>query len=220
MNRALTVFIVLMGIIFGASTQGRAQGEADLPDPKIAFLKSLAVPGWGHYYVNKSNWTRGRYHLAAEATLILSYFGFSIHSNNLQQNWYSYGRSEAGVPIEGRSRRFQLAVGNFDNLQAYNDYQLRSRHWNELFEDTPKNRWNWDSQAERLRYDDLRSRFEQIDQQLPALLALMAVNRVISGISAYNRAQKRAEQSSVTSSVYLSPYQAAGGVVANVKVEF
>jgi hypothetical protein len=192
----------------------------DLPDPKVAFLKSLAVPGWGHYYVNQSDWRRGQYHLAAEAALVLSYIGFSIHSNNLQQNWYAYSRAEAGISIEDRSRRLQLAVGDFNSLEAYNDYQLRSRNWDQLFADIPENRWSWSGDAERSEYNGLRSRFETIDQQLPALLALMAVNRVISGISAYNRAQKRIESNSVRSSLYLSPYQFSSGLVANVKVEF
>ena len=202
-----------------AASVGCAQSDIKRSDPKVAFLKSLAVPGWGHYYVNKSNWSRGQYHLAADAALVLSYLGFSVHSNNLQQNWYAYGRTEAGVSIKDRSRRFQLAVGDFDNLQAYNDYQLRNRQWDRLFANTAENRWNWQNEAERARYDDLRSRFEKIDQQLPALLVLMAVNRLISGISAYNRAQKQAENA-VQSTVYLSPYQVAGGFVANVKVDF
>lgn len=180
----------------------------------------MVLPGWGHYYVDHANWTRGKYHLAAEAAVILSYLGLSVHSNNVQQNWYAYGRSEAGVPIEGRSRRFQLAVGSFSSLQAYNDYQLRSRHWDRLFADTPENRWSWSSQQERSKYNNLRSRFERIDQQLPALLGLMAVNRIISGISAYNRARKKASKQSVTSSVYLSPYRFNSGIVANVRIGF
>lgn len=219
MIRVLSVLLCCVVITVGTISQSHAQSDSQLPNPKIAFLKSLAVPGWGHYYVNKSSWSRGQYHLAAEATFILSYLGFSVHSNNVQQNWYAYGKSEAGVQIEGRSRRFQLAVGDFKNLQAHNDYQLRSRQWDQLFADVPENRWNWDSSADRFEYDDLRSRFERIDQQLPALLALMAVNRVISGISAYNRAQQRAEKT-VQSSVYLSPYQFSSGIVANLKVQF
>jgi len=202
-----------------AASVGYAQPDIEQSDPKVAFLKSLAVPGWGHYYVNKSNWSRGQYHLAAEAVLVLSYLGFSVHSNNLQENWHAYGRSEAGVSIKDRSRGFQLAVGDFDNLQAYNDYQLRNRQWDRLFANTAENRWNWENEAERSRYDELRSQFEQIDRQLPALLALMAVNRVISGISAYNRAQKQ-DENAVQSTVYLSPYHVAGGFVANVKVDF
>lgn len=220
MKSLLSLLLFLLVFTVEVISQPNLETERELPDPKIAFLKSMVVPGWGHYYVDKSNWTRGQYHLAAEAALVLSYIGFSIHSNNLQQNWYAYGQAEAGVPIEDRSRNFQLAVGDFNNLEAYNDYQLRSRNWDQLFADTPENRWSWSGEAERSEYNDLRSRFETIDQQLPALLALMAVNRIISGISAYNRAQKRIESGGVTSSLYLSRYRFSSGVVANLKVQF
>jgi len=204
----------------GAISQSANKTVAHSPDPKIAFLKSMVLPGWGHYYVDHSHWNRGKYHMAADAVLILSYLGLSIHSNDLRQNWYSYGNAEAGVPIKGRSRKFQIAVGNFENLQSYNDYQARSRNWDQLFADTPENRWHWNSKLARSKYNDLRSRFEQIDNQLPALLVLMAVNRVISGISAYNRAQKYNGSQNMTSSIYLTPYQGTQGVVANFKFEF
>lgn len=216
----LTCLILLVIVVSGISAQDLNNSEAHLPDPKVAFLKSMALPGWGHYYVDESNWIRGQYHLAAEAGLILGYLGLSVHSNNLQQNWSSYGQHKAGVQIRGRSRNFQLAVGDFNSLKDYNDYQLRSRNWDQLFEDTPENRWNWSSNRERSKYNDLRSRFERIDQQLPALLAMMAVNRIISGISAYNRANKRLESGSLRSSVYLSPYHFSDGVVANIKIDF
>lgn len=189
------------------------------PDPKIAFIRSLAFPGWGHYYVNKSNWTRGKYHLGAEAGLVLSFLGLHIHSNNLQQNWYGYARTEAGINIEGRNRSLQLAVGDFNNLSSYNDYQARSRNWDQFIEDTPENRWSWDSETERSRYNNLRNRFENIDQQLPALIGLMVVNRVVSAISAYNRARKMSSQSTAAS-FYLSPSYQSSAVVANLKVSF
>lgn len=222
MKCTLSVLICLWGFTTGAVSQPTAQAENDAaPNPKIAFLRSMVLPGWGHYYVDHSHWNRGKYHLAADAILILSYLGLSIHSNDIQRNWYSYGKAEAGVPIEGRSRHFQLAVGNFDNLQAYNDYQARNRNWNQLFEDTPENRWNWNSADRRARYNNLHDRFDRIDQQLPALLVLMAVNRLISGISAYNRARKRQEEShTISSSLYLSPYEANQGIIANLKLRF
>lgn len=209
--------VLLLIITFVAANADRSWAQH--PDPKVAFLKSMAVPGWGHYHVDHNNWRRGQYHLAADLVLILSYAGFSIHSNNLQQNWYAYGRQQAGVTIEGRSRQFQLAVENFDNLEAYNDYQARSRNWDQIFDDVPQNRWQWSGREQRLQYRDLRTRFEQIDQQLPALLGLMVVNRVISGISAYNRAQKK-QDSKVSSSLYLSPYHRTDGLVANLRIKF
>lgn len=215
-----TLILLLVFVIMTDMSAQPISDSAEFPNPKLAFLKSMVAPGWGHYYVDQSNWTRGQYHLAAEAGFILSYLGFSIHSNNLQQNWFAYGRHEAGVRIEDRSRRFQLAVGDFNNLDAYNDYQLRSRNWDQLFAETHQNQWSWSSDQERAKYNNLRSRFERIDQQLPALLAMMAVNRIFSGVSAYNRAKKRVESDAVTSSLYLSPYQSAEGFVANLKVDF
>jgi len=213
----LYIPVLLLMMPFLATNADRLLAQQ--PDPKTAFLKSLAVPGWGHYHVDNKNWQRGQYHLAADAVLILSYAGFSIHSNNMQQNWYAYGRQQAGVPIEGRSRQFQLAVGDFNSLEAYNDYQARSRNWDQLFDDVPENRWQWSSNAQRQEYRDLRSRFERIDQQLPALLGLMVLNRVISGISAYNRAKKQ-HDSTVSSSLFLTPYKYADGLIANLRITF
>lgn len=215
--RPLTGIIILLFVTAGPV---RAQQESySGPDPKIAFLKSLAVPGWGHYHVSNTRWNRGRYHLAAEAGLLLGYVGLSIYSHNIEQNWYTYGQAQAGVPLKGRSREFQLAVGNFNSLQAYNDYQLRSRNWDRLFEDKAENRWQWSGKEERLKYNDLRSRFERIDNQLPALIGMMVVNRIISGISAYNRAQKQ-RQAASASTVYLSPYHYNGGITANLLIRF
>ncbi len=214
----LYIPVFLLMIAFVAASVDRSMAQQ--PDPKVAFLKSLAVPGWGHHHVDNNNWQRGQYHLGADAVLILSFAGFSIHSNNLQQNWFVYGRQQAGVPIAGRSRQFQLAVGDYNSLEAYNDYQARSRNWDQLFEDVPENRWQWTDSADRQKYRDLRSRFESIDQQLPALLGLMVVNRVISGISAYNRAKKKQKSNTASSSLFLSPYQYDDGLVANLRINF
>jgi hypothetical protein len=212
----LTLLLILLLIISGSGYSQDTSPGTNNPDPKIAFLMSLAMPGWGHHYVDKSNWTRGQFHLAAEAGLVLSYVGLRIHSNNLQQNWYTYARSEAGVDVEGRERNFRLAVGNFESLQAYNDYQERSRNWNLLYDDIPENRWSWTGTDNRSKYRDLRERFETIDQQLPALLSLMVVNRVVSAISAYNRARKQ----SSTASVHFAPYQGISGIVGHLRIRF
>jgi hypothetical protein len=208
-----------MSIASGAISQDLTKSEVDdLPDPKVSFLKSMVLPGWGHYYVDESNWTRGQYHIAAEVGLILSYIGLSVHTNNLRQNWFSYGRQEAGVPIEGRSRSFQLAVGDFNSLEAYNDYQLRSRNWDQLFADTPENRWNWQNGEDRNQYNHLRRRFETIDNQLPALFALMVMNRIISAISAYNRASKQRKQ--FVDKLSISSFGMGQGVLLNLRYRF
>lgn len=210
--------LLLLGISTGTYGQQNATRERQAPDPKVAFLRSLALPGWGHHYVNPDRWTRGQYHLAAEATLVLSYLGFRLHSDNLERNWHTYARLEAGVEIKGRSRMFQLAVGDFNSLQAYNEHQEQTRNWERFIADTPQNRWNWSSERDRLQYADLRERFERIDRQLPALISLMVVNRVVSAVSAYNRARKM-DEPAPSAAFHFSTY-GADGVLANVRLRF
>lgn len=209
---------VLILVFLGVVTSSALSQE--VPDPQTAFLKSMVIPGWGHYYVDKSNWERGRYHIAAEGVVFLSFLGFNIHSKNLEQNWFTYAKAEAGVDIESRSRSFRLAVGEFNNLEAYNNYQEQSRNWDRILDDQPENRWNWGSSSKRFRYNDLRSRFERIEQQLPALIGLMVVNRVISGISAYNQAKKKQNGNSMTAMVRLLPVHRSKGIVARLSVHF
>lgn len=198
---------------------GFAQQASEDLNPRGAFLRSLAVPGWGHHYVDSNNWARGQVHLGAEVALLISYFGLNIHSNNLQQNWQAYAVKEAGVAIKNRSRSFQLAVGNFNSLDAYNDFQTRARNWDQLIADTPENSWQWSNDSDRNKYNNIRSRFESIDQQLPALIGLMVVNRLISGISAYNRARKVGAGNSFTS-LGVSPAYGTQGIAAHLKVSF
>jgi len=219
----MKAIIIGFMFVFAVGNHGWCQpgntGEYQLPDPKIAFLKSLAVPGWGHRYVNRDNWNRGKYHLAGEIVMILSYVGLRIHSSDLRDNWFTYARLEGGVNIEDRERRFRLAVGDFNNLRAYNEFQELNRNFDRLYEDIPENRWNWDTVRKRQEYNDLRNRFETIDRQLPAVLALMVVNRVVSGISAFNRARKAADAAQ-SAALYFSDYSDGKGVLANLRINF
>ena len=162
-------------------------------DPEGAFLRSLIIPGWGHYYVNQGQWTRGQLHLGTEVALIASYFGLSVRAKNLEMQYETLAALKAGVNITDRSRSFQIALGDFNTLQEYNDFQLRSRNWNRIFENQTENQWFWESEKSRENYNDLRADVDRVKNQLPAILGLMVVNRVVSALSAYNRAKNQAE---------------------------
>lgn len=161
------------------------------PNPEGAFIRSLVMPGWGHYYANSDQWTRGQVHLGSEAALIASYFGFSIRANNLQNQYETLASLKAGVDISNRNRSFQLAIGDFNSLQEYNDFQLRSRNWHRLYQDESVNGWNWENEKDRENYNNLRSDVDRVKNQLPAILGLMVVNRVLSGLSAYRRVKSQ-----------------------------
>lgn len=163
--------------------------------PRGAFVRSLVLPGWGHFYAGSSHYNRAGIHLGSEAALIGAWVGFSVKSGRLENDYITFTRLHAGVDLTSRGRAFRLAVGDFNSLEEYNDYQLRSRNWNRVLDDTPENRWSWPSAGERLSYRDMRSNADRIRNQIPAFAALMVVNRVVSAVSAYNRVKKENENS-------------------------
>ncbi len=197
------------------STNFSEPGRA--PSQLGAMLRSFVMPGWGHYYVNPYSWRRGQLHLGAEVILIASYLGISRQSYVLEKNMYTHATAFSGADIQALGREFELAVGSHRSLSDYNDFQERTRNLDRLFPDEPQYRWEWESDALRREYLDLRGRRDDLDQQLPALVALMVVNRVISGISAFSRAGSYAAGQA---SVHVAPGPAGNGFRTVVSVPF
>lgn len=214
-------YLVLLGLVLAPSFTMAQDFEPvnELPTLRGAFLRSLAVPGWGHHYVDKTNWTRGQYHLAADVVMILSFTGLKLRGSYLETELETFALSRANANLSGRDRDFLLAVANFDNLEAYNDYQLRSRNWNNLLADVPANEWNWTQNADRFQYQDMRERVDKNDNQLPTIITLMVANRVISALSAYNHAKRIWDYAPQASLSYLNEF-GQPGVTAQLRFEF
>lgn len=207
-----------MAILAGFSGTEALRAQT-APDPKGAFLRSMLLPGWGHYYTDKENWRRGQVHLGTEALLIGAFFGLHARSGNLENQFMTLSKLRAGVDLSGRDRSFLLAVGDFGSLEEYNDYQLRTRNWNRLIEDIPENRWHWANNNDRASYRDLRSGADRIRNQLPAIVGLMVANRLISGLSAYNRARKELPEATLSLLPVLHENNTKGAL-ANMKIWF
>lgn len=190
------------------------------PDPRGSFLRSLAIPGWGHYYNDSDNWTRGKVHLGADIIMIGAYFGLNARASNLEGQYHTFAQLNAGVSISDRNRRFQLAIGQFDSIEEYNDFQLRSRNWDQLLADSQRNRWQWNSEEDREHYSDLRETSDRARNQLPAIAGLLVVNRVLSAISAYRRAQDMSSSGPELTLLPAFTDRSSSGVVANLSFRF
>ena len=123
--------------------------------------------------------------MALDVSLILSYMGIRYRGSFLEDELVTFAQSNAGIDLASRDREVYLAVSNHDNLALYNDYQLRTRNWNKRLEEIPENEWNWESSSSRSQFNDMRERVDKNNNQLPALVTLMVINRVISGIHAF-----------------------------------
>ncbi|MCH2449051.1 MAG: hypothetical protein MK198_02780 [Gracilimonas sp.] len=213
------VMVSVIIFIFPLISFAQTQESVELPSPRGAFLRSLVMPGWGHYYADNENWNRGKYHLAGEVVLALSYFGLDARANYLENDFRTLAVSKAGADLTGKSRNFQIAIGNYDDLASYNDAQLRNRNWDNLFPQTPEYEWNWENSTLRDQYKDTRERVDKNRSQLPTLLALMVVNRLGSGISAFVQARDRLENIPEARFSYLNEF-GEPGLTASLRFNF
>ncbi len=221
-NKNTSVFAVgcsMFLLLFSFQAEAQVQQKEDLPSPRGAFLRSLAVPGWGHYYADNDNWNRGKYHLAGEVVLVLSYFGLNARANYLENDFYTLAQSKANTNLSVKSRDYIIAIGNYDNLAAYNDAMLRTRNWNQVYPETPEYQWNWESSDYRFQYQDARERVERSRSQLPALVALMVTNRLVSGLSAFIHARDNIENLPEASFSYINQF-GERGITANLRFNF
>ncbi|NBV31360.1 MAG: hypothetical protein EBR93_02320 [Bacteroidetes bacterium] len=181
-----------VNILYLPAGQVETEMEAEIGEinERTALFKSLILPGWGHFGLDASASTRGRIHIGTDLALLAGYFGVDRRVGSLTKEYLALGELRAGVLMADRDRAFVLAMGNFDSLEEYNDYQLRSRNWNRLIEDAPGNRWQWEQEEDRRRFKNIRERADQMENQLPAIVGFMVINRVISGISAFNQTRR------------------------------
>lgn len=182
-------YLPLILILFLILTDFKSVSAQQANEARGAFLRSMAVPGWGHYYNDRDDWDRGKIHLAIDIGVIAAYLGFQHQSSTIKSDYTTLANLRSGVDIRDRNRSFQIALSDFQSLEDYNNFQLRTRNWNRLLEVNNENNWQWQSERDRIHYGDLRSRRDRIRNQLPALFGLMVMNRVISAISAYNRSE-------------------------------
>ncbi|WP_142452601.1 hypothetical protein [Gracilimonas mengyeensis] len=206
-------------LLAGPQLAQAQQQKDDRPSPRGAFLRSLVLPGWGHYYADNDNWNRGKFHMAGEAVLILSYIGLDARANNLESNYRTMAQSKAGANLSGKSRQYEIAIGNYDNLAEYNDAQLRLSNWTQLYPDNAEFQWSWESRDFRDQYQDTREQVDRNRSQLPTLAALMVTNRLISAISAFIKARDIMDNPPEASFSYLNEF-GQPGVTAHLRFDF
>lgn len=145
-----------------------------------AFLQSLLLPGWGQHYAG-SNRMRNAF-IISEALLWGSYLGFTAWGNWLEKDYRTFASTHANTSLDGKPSDYALDIGRFLNIYEYNQSQLRDRDVSDLYPETDEYYWQWDSEANRQTYDNLRVRRDLAVNRKGFALAAIFVNHLVSAI--------------------------------------
>lgn len=158
----------------------------------LAAIYSLLVPGMGELYAD--GFGSGKYFLAAEGVLWLTYAAFEMHGNALRDDARTYAISRAGINPHGKNDQFFVDIGNFLTVHDYNEKQLRDRELRKVYDPNAGFAWRWESDAARAQYRAQRIDAETMFNNKKFVVAAVIINHVASAINAarsaiaYNRA--------------------------------
>ncbi len=158
---------------------------SDLSESKksvvMAVLASLILPGMGELYAG--SFESGKYNLIAEGGLWLAYSGFQMHANWLQQDAQTFANQHAGANFANKDDQYSVNIGNFNTTDEYNQAKLQEREY-DLVYTTDQYKWQWDSDADRTQFKDLRIRSAEIKNNANFIIGAIVVNHLFSAFSA------------------------------------
>lgn len=150
--------------------------------PGLAAVYSLLLPGMGELYAE--DFSSGKYFLAAEGVLWLSYAAFEVVGNDLRDDARTYASAQAGLAAPVRDDQLYVDVGNFNSLADYNEKRLRDRELSRVYDPARGYAWQWNSEASRLAFRDQRVRSENMYNNRKFVAAGILINHVASAINA------------------------------------
>jgi hypothetical protein len=151
----------------------------------LAIVASLVLPGMGELYAG--SFESGQYNLIAEGGLWLTYSGFRIHANWLQQDAQNFANQHAGADFNNKDDQYSVNIGNFNTTDEYNQTKLRNRDYDAVYT-ASQFTWQWDSDAHRTQFKDLRIRSGEIKNNSKFIIAAVVINHLYSAFSAGRRA--------------------------------
>ncbi len=189
----------------------------------LGIAYSLILPGLGDIYAGKGE--IGQYYLGADAALWMAYGGIQSYGRWVKNDARTFAIERARANFSGKPQQFEVDLGNFTNIDDYNQAKLRNRQYDLLYDLSSTYAWEWNSEDDRLRFKNERIRGDELIRNSQFALGALVINRVIAAISAarsvsqYNRDSQHQGawrlKASATGGLF-----AADGVVLTISKDF
>ena len=147
------------------------------------FWRSLLIPGWGQHAAGDGHGAR-RF-LSMEAALWLGYFGLQAVADIREANSRTYAAVHAGARTDGKPGEYFDDLGFYASHNQHNLFaEVEDGPEAELYPGTPGFAWEWDAEASRLRYRELRNGATGMKRNALYLPGLVVVNHLVSAVHA------------------------------------
>ena len=197
----------------------RSSAKDSSRSPGKAALMSLLVPGTGELYAGGPR--SGRFFLFMEGMFWTGMAVFKSLESSRTDTYRAFAAAHAGVRLNGKPERFIEEVALFQSIYTRND---RERYvagdLANLRPETADAIWEWDAEASRLKFQDLRSRATSAEQKAFLFIGALVFNRCASALNAASIARKTRSVSPEGSVQLSSAVDPSGGASLRLRVAF
>ncbi len=194
---------------------------AGAKDRRVAFLRSLILPGAGENYLGQRS--LARVFFFTEISLWISYFGFREYGTWLRQDALAFAATHSGAQITGKPPQFYVDIGNYQDVYEYNAAKQRMFEFEKVYHDESYF-WSWDIAANRQKFDQMRIAGDRAKNRAVFVLGGIFANHLLSAIHAvwqtqrYNKALEKAATGSLN--FHFQPDISTNGWLLSVQKAF
>jgi len=142
--------------------------------------KSLILPGWGE--LDFKNEKRSKQFLIQEASIWLSFFGLKYISNTYESSYKAFAALHASTDLENKPFQYRVDIGDYNTYDEFIDSKRRNRQTDLIWPENLGYEWEWDSESNRKKYDDMRIVSGIAKKYSKFAIGAMIANRIISAI--------------------------------------
>lgn len=150
---------------------------------KKAMLLSALLPGAGQYYAGST--FRGQVFMGIEAAIWSGFITWRVYGDWKRDDYKSYAATHAGVDNAGKDNEFYDWIGFYDSRDEFNQLGRLYSPERPFLPDDQANFWQWDSEASRMVFKDIKDASKKSFRNASFMLGLALFNRVIAGIDTY-----------------------------------
>lgn len=169
-----------------------------------ALLLSALLPGAGQYYADAK--FKGQVFMGVEATIWSVFIAYRVYGGWKKDDYRDFAAAHAGVDNNGKDNAFYDWIGFYNNREDFNQYGRLYYPERDYLPDNPSYDWQWDSEANRTEYREIKNASETAFRNSTFLIGLAIVNRVIAGIDTY-RTVRAAQARMMRSFSQIGPYK-------------
>jgi len=161
-------------------------GEVSLFDVKVekersliaAMGLSLALPGMGHYYMDKPK--SAYVYLSADFASLFGAIVFYGLADNREKGARSFAASAAMIRSAPSGEAYWRHVGEYMDATAYNEsIELSRGNAADLYQN-PESWWHWADKEQQDEYNDLRQKARNFRVASSFFVGALVVNRILS----------------------------------------